>query len=152
LYDRAIDVVVYLVNEMRNNKSFAEIDLRVLEESGFTQTEIGSACSWLSEKLVRDDGVQLSAHPPTDRSYRILHDVERIVLKPETQGYLLQLSELGILNERMLEGVIDRAMMSGYSTIGIQEIKAIVSALIFERDEVRKVDKWYFFPWNDTIH
>ncbi len=152
VHDRVIEIIVYLVNEMRNNKSFGEIDLRVLEENGYTQTEISNACSWLSEKLAGSDFIVPFVQGQTDRSHRILHDVERMVITLEAQGYLLQLRELGILSAGMFEAVIDRAMMSGYSSVGIEEIKAIVSTLVFEKDEMRKLDNRYFSPWSDTIH
>lgn len=152
MHEKVIEIIVYLVSEMRNNKRLGDIDLKVLEESGYTLTEISNAFSWLFEKLAGSEENVAVFRAPADRSYRILHDVEKLVITPEAQGYLIQLRELGILSDAAYENVIDRAMMSGYSSVGLDDIKAIVSSLVFERDETKKSGDRFLSQWSDTIH
>ncbi len=151
-HERVIEIILYLVNEMRNNKPLAEIDVKVLEESGYSPTEISNAFSWLADKITGNEQTVPQIERQTERSHRILHDVERRVITLEAQGYLIQLRELGILNDAMFETVVDRAMMSGYTTIGLEEAKVIVSSLVFEKDELKKIGNRYFSPWSNTIH
>jgi uncharacterized protein Smg (DUF494 family) len=152
MQDRVIEIIVYLVNEMRNNKSLGDIDLKTLEEGGYTQAEISSAFSWLFDKLAVGNEILPHVEGPVDRSYRILHEVERMVITPEAQGYLIQLRELGILDDRMVEAVIDRAMMSGYTRIGLEETRVIVASLVFEKGDQKKMGNRMISPSSDTIH
>lgn len=152
MHERIIEIIVYLVNEMRNNKALGEIDVKALEEGGYTQAEIGAAFSWLFEKLAVSDQIGPRVERQVERSYRILHDVERMIITPEAQGYLIQLRELGILNDAMVETVIDRAMMSGYTNIGLEETRVIVASLVFEKDELKKFGNRIVSQSSDTIH
>ncbi len=152
MHERIVEIIVYLVNEMRNNKALGEIDVKALEEGGYTQAEIGAAFSWLFEKLAVSDQIGPRVERQVERSYRILHDVERMIITPEAQGYLIQLRELGILNDAMVETVIDRAMMSGYMNIGLEETRVIVASLVFEKDELKKFGNRIVSQSSDTIH
>jgi Smg protein len=152
MQERIIEIIVYLVNEMRNNKSLGEIDVKVLEEGGYTQAEISSAFSWLFDKLAVSNQVLAHVERQVERSYRILHEVEKMVFTPEAQGYLIQLRELGILDDVMLETVIDRAMMSGYSKIGLDETRIIVASLVFEKDDQKRMGNRVISPSSDTIN
>jgi uncharacterized protein Smg (DUF494 family) len=126
--------------------------VKALEEGGYTQAEIGAAFSWLFEKLAVSDQIGPRVERQVERSYRILHDVERMIITPEAQGYLIQLRELGILNDAMVETVIDRAMMSGYTNIGLEETRVIVASLVFEKDELKKFGNRIVSQSSDTIH
>jgi uncharacterized protein Smg (DUF494 family) len=152
MQERIIEIIVYLVNEMRNNKSPGEIDLKVLEEVGYTQAEITSAFSWLFDKLAASDQGLPHLERQIERSYRVLHEVEKMVISPEAQGYLIQLRELGILNDATLETVIDRAMMSGSTKIGLDETRFIVASLVFEKDDRKRIGTRIISPSSDTIN
>jgi Smg protein len=152
MQERIIEIIVYLVNEMRNNKSLGEIDLKVLEEGGYTQAEISSAYSWLFDQLAVSNEILPHIERQVGRSYRILHEVEKMVIAPEAQGYLIQLRELGIISDGMLEAVIDRAMISGYTTIGLEETRAIVASLVFEKGDLKRIGNRTISPSSDTIH
>jgi uncharacterized protein Smg (DUF494 family) len=75
-----------------------------------------------------------------------------MVIAPEAQGYLIQLRELGIISDGMLEAVIDRAMMSGYTKIGLEETRAIVASLVFEKGDQKRIGNRMISPSSDTIH
>lgn len=152
MQERIIEIIVYLVNEMRNNKSLGEIDLKVLEEGGYTQAEISSAYSWLFDQLAVSNEILPHIERQVGRSYRILHEVEKMVIAPEAQGYLIQLRELGIISDGMLEAVIDRAMISGYTEIGLEETRAIVASLVFEKGDLKRIGNRTISPSSDTIH
>ena len=152
MQEKIIEIIVYLVNEMRNNKALGDIDVKILEEGGYTQAEISSAFGWLFDKLAASDQMVPHVERQVEHSYRILHDVEKMVIAPEAQGYLIQLRELGILSDAMLETVIDRAMMSGYTRIGLEETRMIVASLVFEKEDLKKIGNRLISPSSDTIH
>ena len=66
------------------------------------QSEISAAFSWIYENIELDQQKTSRAAASQDGSRRVLHDAEKAVLSTESQGYLIQLRELGLLDERIL--------------------------------------------------
>lgn len=136
--ERVVEILVYIMNEMRGEKAalnHLEVISRDLQQRGYTENEISSAFSWLyeryqhaSEELVRHTG------PTLPGSFRVLHDMERIVIAPAGYGYLLQLKHLGILDDAEVEQVIEHAMMIGATRLSEEAIKSIVASTLFNSD------------------
>ena len=82
----------------------------------------------------------------------MLHEAERLVISSEAYGYLIQLRELGLINDLDIEVLIDRVMMSGYATVSIDEIKLLVVSLLMENDDSMNFGSRKMLHGNDTIH
>src|SRR5438552_18502393 len=89
--ERILEIVVFLLTEIRQNKQVSEIDLKPLSERGYTQGEISTAFSWLFER-----GFD-ARKTKNFEGFRMFHEIERRALSREAQGYLLQLRALGVL-------------------------------------------------------
>jgi uncharacterized protein Smg (DUF494 family) len=144
-HERIIEILVYILAEMRKHQQLADIDLGQLSQRGFSQTEISTAFSWLFDKMSPSPdlsaGVEFrpsNKYVPADGSIRIYHDVERSVLTTDAQGYLMQLRELAIISSAEMEAVIDRIMMMGISPIGIAEVKELVAGLLFDSEDTSR--------------
>jgi Smg protein len=152
MQEKIVEIIVYLIHEMRHDKRLGEIDLRILSERGYTDNEISTAFSWLFDKInlgenLLTDGQRTSAH-----SHRILHDAERSVISPEALGYLIQLRELGLLDDMEVELAIDRIMMAGFSSVGLSEIKSIAASIMFDYDDSARIGSRLMLNSKDTIH
>lgn len=66
-------------------------------------------------------------------SFRILHDLETMIISPQAFGYLLQLKELGIFDDLDIEQAIERAMLLGTGTIDSEEMKAIAAYILAQQ-------------------
>ncbi len=130
--EKIVEILVYLMGELRNNTPLNEIDLSVLTNNGYTPTEIGSAFSWIYENMEGDENPAVRTADRSPHSHRVLHEAERSVITPEGFGYLLQMRELGLLDDAGIESVIDRVFLGGYATAGEQEIKSLVASLLLE--------------------
>lgn len=163
-HDRIIEIVMFLLKEIRG-KNITEIDLSPLNDRGFTQTEISTAFSWLFDKLTMrssevmpmvSNAVQslktMQEGPIEVSTFRIFHDVERSVLSMESQGYLLQMRELGLLSDAELEMLIDRILVSGTQQVNLQEIKELAGNLIFDFDDSSRIGSRMMLSAKDTIH
>ncbi|MDH4070178.1 MAG: DUF494 domain-containing protein [Ignavibacteria bacterium] len=128
---RIIEILVQLMSEMQVTNRISDIDLGELKNRGYTQTEISEALSWLYTNLDVDDGVVTLPVPVGTGSRRIFHEVEKSAFSIESQGYLIQLRELGLLDDRDMEVVIERAMQTGYDRLSIEEVKEIVTSMLF---------------------
>ncbi len=150
--ERVVEILVFLMSEMRQDKQLHEIDLAPLRERGYTTSEISAAFSWLYENI---GSGQSETFPPTHarkESRRILHEAERMVFSMEAQGYLIQLAELGLLDDRDLETVIDRSMSSGYAGLTVLEVREVVAAVLFARERPTGSSGQSMLNNEDTIH
>jgi uncharacterized protein Smg (DUF494 family) len=131
--EKVVEILVYLMNEMRDDRALGEIDLSELRERGYTQSEISTAYSWLHDHFGETTGEARRLAHPDASSRRLLHDAEKMMLTVEAQGMLINLRELGLLQDRELETVIERAMMSGYERLTMMDIQGLVASVILSR-------------------
>jgi Smg protein len=144
--ERIIEIIFFLLNEIRENTPLAEIDLKPLSVRGFSETEISTAFSWLIDRFASgpDDNPLVLAVPfgkrsvldstKAEASFRVYHEVERSVIAPEARGFMLQLLELGLISDADQEFLIDRIMLSGATTASLEEVKDLVAHAIFHFD------------------
>ena len=151
MYEKVVEIIVYLMSEIHQKKRLAEIDLDALTENGYTDTEISTALSWLFDKF-SVGGVQASeAIPISPQSYRVFHDMERLSISVEAQGYLLQLRVLGLLTDPDFELVIDRVMRAGFLKADLSEVKSIVASVLFSSEDTLNAANRFLLNNSDTI-
>ncbi len=131
--ERVVEILVYLMAEIERNKRLSEIDLLDLQDKGYSQSEISAAFSWLYDNLPIQDGRIVMQVPSSRASRRQLHEAEKMMMTTEAQGYLLQLCELGLIEQRDLENVLERAMMAGFEKLSIYDIREVVAAALFAK-------------------
>ncbi len=138
--ERVVEILVYLMSQIREKNGGIEGIDGMSEEllnQGYTENEINAAFSWLFEKIQMDqEEIPGESSNGLRNSYRVLHEAEKLVIRPEAQGYLIQLKELGIISESDLEQIIERAMMLGVSTVSAEDIKSMVVSLLFSSDNL----------------
>jgi uncharacterized protein Smg (DUF494 family) len=153
--ERVVEILVYIMNEMQGEKpvqNHLEIISRDLLQRGYTENEISSAFSWLYERYHSENEELVRLVGPTlPGAYRVLHDLERIVISPEGYGYLLQLKHLGILDDADIELVIERAMMLGATRLPAEAIKALVAATLFNLEGASD-GAFFMFEDNAVVH
>jgi uncharacterized protein Smg (DUF494 family) len=132
--ERIVELLVHIMSQGHGKLELNEIDLGEMKNRGYTQSEITEALSWLYENMQVDNGVvRIPTHSP-EGSRRILHDVEKSALSLDGQGYLIQLRELGLLDDRDLETVIERAVLTGYENLSVDEIREIAASVLFGKE------------------
>jgi uncharacterized protein Smg (DUF494 family) len=165
--ERIMEIIVFLLAEMRANKQLAEIDLKPLSMRGFSENEISTAFSWLLDKismsgLSNDNPLVFSApfekrslldptKAPEQIGFRVYHEIERSVLSKEAQGYLLQMQELGVISDTELEFLIDRVMLTGIPSVSLQDVKDFVQSTVFDMQEQRSGGRM-MMEGSDRIH
>jgi uncharacterized protein Smg (DUF494 family) len=152
MQERIVEIIVYLIHEMQTDKRLGEIDLRALSERGYTQNEISTAFSWLFDKIHLGDNILARGGRSQPHSHRVLHDSERTVITPQGYGYLLELRELRLLDDMDIELAIDRIMMAGFGSVGIDEMKSVIASIIFDYDDSNRIGSRLMLNSKDTIH
>lgn len=152
MQEKIIEIIVYVINEMRHNKRLGEIDLRTLADRGYSQTEISTAFSWLFDKINFGENIFVEEQPNSPRSHRFLHEVEKMVISAEAYGYLIQLREIGLIDEADIETVIDRIMASGFAKVTLEEMKSVVATVMFDFDDSERIGSRLMLNSRDTIN
>ena len=55
--EKVIEILVYIMSEVQENKRLSDIDLGDLKSQGYTQSEISAAFSWLYDTMRITDGM-----------------------------------------------------------------------------------------------
>lgn len=150
MQEKVIEIIVYILNEIKGSKRLNEIDLNKLNSDGYTDAEINTAFAWIFSKL--EGGKFLYEGTEKSKSHRFFHSTEKNILSTEAMGYLIQLKELEILSELEEELIIDKVLLAGYQKAGIDEIKLIISSLLFDFEEKQNSISRLVLQNNDTIH
>ena len=151
--ERVVEILVFLMTELREDKQLHDIDLAPLRDRGYTTSEISAAFSWLYENM----GVGRCGSRPRMPARPAVHAASSMrwsarVLSLEAQGYLIQLAELGLLDDRDIETVIERAIGTGYAGLSVQEVKEIVAAVLSSRERPGGSGGHSMLNNEDTIH
>jgi Protein of unknown function (DUF494). len=151
MHERIVEIILFLVNELKSNKQLSEVDVSLLSQNGYTQSEISTAFSWLFERMSVGEPV-FSPGKPADSSHRMLNEAEKLVIQPEAFGYLLQCHQLGLLTNSDIEIIAERIMAAGFSSVGINEMKSFVAGFLFGFDNPPGGSSHIVLGNNDTIH
>jgi Smg protein len=151
MQEKVIEIIVYILNEMRNSKHINEIDIKRLNSDGYTDAEINTAFAWIFSKIEAGEKV-FTGHSEETKSHRFFHNSEQNILSTEAMGYLIQMKELGIISGMDEELIIDKIFMAGYQKAGVEEIKLIISSLLFDFEDKTNSINRLVLQNNETIH
>ena len=147
--ERIIDIILYLVTQIRQETPIELIDVNRLAADGYTEAEIGAACSWLVDRATFGS---VDSPGTIRRMFRVLHDSERALFRPDAYGYLLQLFEIGLIDNTELETVINRAHVAGLYALTIAEVKALIGLLLAESGDMSFGGSRLMLNSHDMIH
>ncbi len=150
-YERIIELIVILLRELKNKSEFTMKEVEKIYKLGYTQNEVSTAFSLIYTKFNQGDKI-FSEKNNAVQSHRFLHEVEKKVITPEAFGYLIQLRELGIVNDIDIEVIIDKIMVSGYPSVNEYEMKMFLASHLIDFDEMENTTKRVTININDTIN
>ena len=154
--ERVVEILMFIMNHIKSSdQDMSELELlsQDLLERGYSQNEISSAFSWLFERINSGFEELLRATDvDTSSSFRVLHELEQMIIKPEAFGYLLQMRELKLLDQFDFEQVIERALTSGSGKVGIEEIKSVVASVLSGADFLPSGNMIWNGDQSDEIH
>ncbi|HEY3874690.1 MAG TPA: DUF494 family protein [Candidatus Kapabacteria bacterium] len=162
--ERIMQIVFFLLSEIKENKPLADIDLQPLSRQGFSELEISTAFTWIIDRFSEgvDDPVVLSVPFGTKKSllgsqngghsFRVYHEAERSVIAPAARGFLMEMLELGILSDADIEFVVDRIMLSGVQSASLEEVKEFVTGMLFHFDTPHSPVARVMLNGSDRIH
>ena len=151
IYEKVLEIIVFLLTELKRNKQLSEVDLKLLEKQGYTQNEINTAFSWIYSKIYTGDKIFVEEDNNT-KSNRFLHEVEQNAISSEAYGYLIQLKELSLLNNMDMDLIIDKLMVTSYNKVDVEDMKYMVAAYLLDIDDMNNTNSRMMINTNDTIN
>ncbi|MEP7145997.1 MAG: DUF494 family protein [bacterium] len=148
---KIIEIIVYILTEIQNSKHINDIDTKKLNRDGYTEAEINTAFAWIFSRIETGEKI-LNDKSTGSKSHRIFHNAEKNILTTEAMGYLIQLKELKIISEIDEELIIDKIFMAGYQKAGVEEIKLVISSVLFELEDSANYIQRMVLDNNETIH
>lgn len=152
MYERIIEIIVYLIAQLQDKRSINDISLDELNDQGYTATEISTAFSWLIDRMEFGDQAVEHDEIAQSESFRVLHDAEAEVITPDAFGYLIQMQQLGLITNEHLEMVLERSMLLGGRKVSDSELKSIIASVIFNSDSMNASGSRMLLNGTDTIH
>lgn len=151
LYEKIIEIIVYLLAEMKEHKQIGEADMENLSRLGYTQNEINTAFSWIYTKIYAGEKI-FSDEKSVSRSHRVLHNAEAFIISAEAHGYLIQLRELGLISDMDTEVIIDKIMLSGYTNVELEDMKIIIAGYLLDTEDMNNNNRRIMLNANDTVN
>ncbi len=128
MLERIVEIIVYVISEMKDSNSIADIDIEELHSRGYTDLEITVALSWLSEKFIQEKS---DIRPQNEKSFRILHSAEIDLFTTESWGELMQYHSLGLIDNDTIEKIIEKALLFRRRKIDSNQLKSIIANILF---------------------
>jgi uncharacterized protein Smg (DUF494 family) len=154
MQNKILELIVYILNEMRLNKSINEIDQKQLHKDGYTEAEINSAFTWVISKVSTGEKIFDNKDPAASsgNSKRFLNYFENSILTPEASGYIIQMKEIGLLTNNEIELILDKIILAGFQKVSKEDLNYIISSLIFEAEIISNAQNILIVRNNETIH
>jgi uncharacterized protein Smg (DUF494 family) len=151
IYEKVLEIIVFLLAELKKNKQLSEVDLKQLEKQGYTENEINTAFSWVYSKIYTGDKI-FADEDNNIKSNRFLHEVEQNIISSEAYGYLIQLKELGLLNNMDVDLIIDKLMVTSYNKVDLVDMKYMIAAYLLDIDDMNNTNSRMMINTDDTIN
>ena len=131
MYEKIVEIIAYVISELKQNKRISEIDVDELKKQGYTKSEISTAFSWIADRYELDENFESDSKYSNANSFRILHEAEKDLFTPEAWGQLIQLSSLGLIDNEFIDKLIERTIVGGERKINAAELKNYIANLLF---------------------
>ena len=131
MYERIVEIIVYVISELKHNRDISEIDVMELQNRGYSNTEISTAFSWIVDKFELSEKININEEYVNDTSFRIFHEAERELFTRDALGELIQMHSLGILSNENVEQILEHSVIAGNNQISSEQLKSFVANIIF---------------------
>lgn len=151
MQDKIIEIIVYILSEIREINQLNEIDLNILADKGYSEAEINTAFAWIFSKLDEGELIFKDGNE-NSKSHRVFNLVEHKIFSVDAKGYLLLLRELGLISDFDIDFIVERVYLSGYQKIEISDLKKFISSYILNAESKSDILSRMILQNNDTIN
>lgn len=123
---------------------------------GFNRDEINDAFSWMETSAfpeVTPPSVESFCAPPS--AIRIFSAEETQLIDLDARGFLIRLRHMGVIDDEIEEGLIDRIYQAAEEPVSLQEMKILTALTLLSRNSPqwqREVDCIMTDNWIRIYH
>lgn len=140
-----LDILIYLFEHYMDDESEFGLDHEVigveLREAGFDPMQVNKAFEWL-EGLALQQAGNSEDRAQALNSIRVYTCQEANKLDLESRGFLLFLEQVGVLDPRSRELVIDRLMALETDDIDLEQVKWVALMVLFNQPGQEEAFSW----------
>lgn len=129
----------YLVYEKKTRPTVDEMH-EELGAAGFEQSDIDRALAWLLDLNDLQEGDMLKV--PSKYSVRQFTETEMRKISPESRGFLYQLTQMGVIDTRLREILIQKLMVLDEEEISLDDMKWVTLMAIFNKPGCEAESVW----------
>ncbi len=150
--ERIVEIIVYVISELKQKKKISEVDVDELQKQGYTNTEISTAFSWIADRFDSADNLEFSGNYVNNESFRVFNDEEKNLFTKEALAELLQMHSLGLLTNENIEQIIEHSIIAGYYKVNSEQLKYYVANIIFNAQLNNTPGSRLMLSGNDRIN
>jgi len=145
--ERIIEIIVFALSKLRNDlwrKDYSDLTNELISK-GYTESEINLSFSWIYNHLTKSTSYNDEKgdlvywdEPESNETFNNL-------LSDEAYFYLLQMVQLGILNDYQVEQIFEKALTSGNENVNADQVKSLVVNVLFDSDKNKSALSSYYF-------
>lgn len=130
--ERVLAIVSFIAQYfLDDHDAMTESDLvEELLSVGFEADEIDAAFSWMESQALSAPIAEASLGD-LPQSHRVFSTEENQVLSADARGFLSRLYSMGIIDAKLQEEVIDKALQVADDEVSLKEIKTITVLALF---------------------
>jgi uncharacterized protein Smg (DUF494 family) len=144
MYDRIIEILIFVLSELTNNKDLDEISIAELTKRGYTNEEITTAFTWIVEQLDNPESMPGLNMPNNEIAFRVLNETETELFNKETWGEIINLKNLGMLSNENIEALIDWAVLMGIDNMTKQQLSEYLAFNVFKFQKENNMKNYVF--------
>lgn len=147
LFERCLDVAM----DMDSNEALVRSELI---EAGFREVDISKALAWLEG--LSTDCVAATLEAKESRATRVFSAAETYRLDVQCRGFLVFLEQVGLIDARTRELIIDRAMALDTDCIDLEQLKWVALMVLLNQPGNESLAAWMedfvFDPTGRWLH
>jgi len=127
MQERIIEIIVFLLSELKRTHSLNSINTEELSRRGYTTAEISTAFSWIADKFALFPSGSIADDFSSVSSYRVLHSVENELIPQDVWGEIVEYQSLGLISNAQIEDIINRTIIAGIGKLTSQMLKRMIA-------------------------
>jgi len=137
--DTLVYLFDYLVYEKKTQTSLEEMH-QELGAAGFAKHDIDRAMAWLLDLNKQQEAP--NSKTPSANAIRQFSDSEMEKISAESRGFLFHLTQLGVIDTKLREIIIQKLMVLDEDEIDIDEVKWVTLMAIFNKPGQEANSTW----------
>jgi uncharacterized protein Smg (DUF494 family) len=147
-----VDVIVKVFKGIKNDYSVRDVEKSLLSNNTYHKNIIAAAYSWIYEKNARDKIETDKINVLSEDSFRILSNEERIIFGEEIEIYIMQLYNIGLLNNKDIDKIVEQVQLFPENAKSKDNINLLILSLFFDTDKKSLPGSRYLLYSSDTVN